>query len=139
MIELAVSQNQTVEVLTVKDADECLGAGTRSELITVDRALRRRINQGWLNNGVTITEPDSTYIDVSVTIGQDSIIRPNCYLEGETNIGQNCVIGPNVTIRDAFIGDNCHIEQSVLENCTIHSGTRIAPFTYLNDSTIGNK
>ena len=139
MIELAVSQNQTVEVLTVKDTDECLGAGTRSELITVDRALRRRINQGWLNNGVTIIDPDSTYIDVSVTIGQDSIIRPNSYLEGETNIGQNSVVGPNAIIRHSFIGDNCHIEQAVLEHCTIRTNTRIAPFTHLKDSTIGSE
>jgi bifunctional UDP-N-acetylglucosamine pyrophosphorylase/glucosamine-1-phosphate N-acetyltransferase len=74
-----------------------------------------------------------------VTIGQDSIIRPNSYLEGETNIGQNSVVGPNAIIRHSFIGDNCHIEQAVLEHCTIRTNTRIAPFTHLKDSTIGSE
>lgn len=135
MIETAVAQNQPVEALMVQDKDECLSAGTRSELVVVERAFRRRINQHWLENGVSIIAPEVTYIDIGVSIGLDSVIWPNTYLEGETNIGQNCTIGPNAIVREAIIGDGCRIEQAVVEHSTIASGTQIPPFSHINGST----
>jgi bifunctional UDP-N-acetylglucosamine pyrophosphorylase/glucosamine-1-phosphate N-acetyltransferase len=133
MIELAVKQERLVGAIVVDDPDECLGAGTRQGLVAVEKAFRRRANARWLASGVTIIDPESTYIDQTVTIGQDTIIWPNSYLQGQTYIGEDCVIGPDAIVRDARIGNGCRIEQSVIERTVIKDGTRIEPFSHLRD------
>ncbi len=133
MVEIAVSQGRLVEAIATDDPDECLGAGTRRELVVVEKAFRRRANSRWLDRGVTIIDPDFTYIDQDVVIGRDTIIWPNAYLQGETIIGEDCKIGPNVVIRNVHIGDGCHIEQSVVENVTLAEGTRLRPFSVVTN------
>jgi len=128
MVGLAVAQERLVEALIIDDVDECLGAGTRQELVAVEKAFRRRANHYWMQNGVTLIDPDSIYIDQDVSIGQDSIIWPNTYLQGMTSIGEDCIIGPNTIIRNARIGSACRIEQAIVENIILTDGTRVAPF-----------
>jgi bifunctional UDP-N-acetylglucosamine pyrophosphorylase/glucosamine-1-phosphate N-acetyltransferase len=125
MVGLAVDQGRLVEAIVTEDADECLGAGTRQEMVAVEKAFRRRANARWLANGVTLVDPDTIYIDPDVVIGQDTIIWPNTYLQGMTVIGEDCVIGPNSIVRDAQVGDNCVVEQAVVEKVTLAAGTRV--------------
>jgi bifunctional UDP-N-acetylglucosamine pyrophosphorylase/glucosamine-1-phosphate N-acetyltransferase len=131
MIELAVQQNRGVTAVVSNDPDECLGAGTRAEMVAVEKAFRRRANSRWLAQGVTLVDPDSTYIDPDVTIGQDTIIWPNSYLQGKTAVGEDCIIGPNTILRNTAVGDGCHIEQAAVEDTTLTSGTVVEPFTVL--------
>ncbi len=131
MIGLAVSQGKLVEAIVVDDPDECLGAGTRKELAVVEKAFRRRVNDYWMENGITIVNPEVTYIDAKVTIGKDTIIWPNSHLKGSTTIGEACLIGPNAVIRDARIGNNCRIEQAVVENVIIDAHTIVEPFSHM--------
>jgi bifunctional UDP-N-acetylglucosamine pyrophosphorylase / glucosamine-1-phosphate N-acetyltransferase len=128
MVGLAVAQALRVEAIWVDDTDECLGAGTRQELVVVEKAFRRRAVSYWLARGVTFIDPETAYLDQEVTIGQDTIIWPNTYLQGATLVGEACVLGPNTVIRDAQIGDGCHIEQAVVEKRAIPAGTHIGPF-----------
>ncbi|MFK7801420.1 MAG: NTP transferase domain-containing protein [Anaerolineae bacterium] len=116
MIGLAVEQGKLVESVKIEDVEECLGAGTRAELISVDRAFRRREINKWLAAGVTIIDPNTTYIDPEVTIGKDTIIWPNTYLRGNTTIGEDCVIGPNAIITDSKIADGSRIEMQNIHN-----------------------
>jgi bifunctional UDP-N-acetylglucosamine pyrophosphorylase / glucosamine-1-phosphate N-acetyltransferase len=131
MIEIAVQQGRSVVAFVTKDADECLGAGTRVELVDVEKAFRRRANRKWLQNGVTLIDPETTYIDPDVMIGQDTVIWPNSYLQGRTVIGEDCTIGPNAIIRNAQIGDGCRIEQVVVEDTAVPAQTAVPPFTHL--------
>ncbi|MGB3714738.1 MAG: NTP transferase domain-containing protein [Candidatus Promineifilaceae bacterium] len=131
MVGLAVSQGLTVEAIVVDDPDECLGAGTRQELAVVEKAYRRRINNSWMANGVTMLDPEVTYIDKTVTIGRDTVIWPNTYLFGATDVGEGCLLGPNAIIRDANIGHGCRIEQAVVEKVAIDDRTVVEPFSYL--------
>lgn len=131
MVGIAVAQGRAVEAVVVDDADEGLGAGTREELATVEKAFRRRAAKKWLEAGVTLVDPDATYIDPDVTIGQDTVIWPNTYLQGTTVVGEECVLGPNSVIRDAKLGDGCRVPQAVVEEVTLTAGTEIAPFTHL--------
>ena len=110
MIEIAVQKGRLVEAVEIEDADECLGAGTRAELIPVDRAFRQREINKWLAAGVTIIDPATTYIDPQVTIGRDTVIWPNSYLRGTTTIGEDCTIGPNVILTDTNIQDGTTLE-----------------------------
>jgi bifunctional UDP-N-acetylglucosamine pyrophosphorylase / glucosamine-1-phosphate N-acetyltransferase len=120
VVEAAVANGRLVEAILTDDPDECLGAGTRAELIAVDRAFRGRAVRHWLANGVTIIDPATTYIDPHVKIGQDTIIWPNSYLQGNTLIGQDCVIGPNTILRNCTVADGCTIEQVRLVGEQVH-------------------
>lgn len=131
MVGIAVTQGRAVEAVVVDDADEGLGAGTREELATVEKAFRRRAAKKWLEAGVTLVDPDATYIDPDVMIGQDTVIWPNTFLQGTTVVGRGCVLGPNSVIRDAKLGDGCRVPQAVVEEVTLTAGTEIAPFTHL--------
>lgn len=129
MVSLAVEQGRRVEAVVVEDEDECLGAGTRAELVAVEKAFRRRANRYWLDHGVSLIDPDTTYIDPDVIIGQDTVIWPNSYLQGSSRIGERCIIGPNAIVRDAQIGAGCRIEQAVVENTSLADQTEVEAFT----------
>jgi bifunctional UDP-N-acetylglucosamine pyrophosphorylase/glucosamine-1-phosphate N-acetyltransferase len=127
MVGIAVSQGRTVMAMMADDPDEGLGAGTRAEMVQVERAFRRRLSNHWLANGVTLVEPDAIYIGPEVTIGRDTIIWPNTFLQGRTTIGEDCVIGPNAIIRDSTVGDRCRIEQLLIEGSAVPDGTTARP------------
>jgi len=131
MIALAVAQGRLVATLTIADADESLGAGTRSELVAVEKAFRRRANERWLAAGVTLIDPETIYIDQTVIIGRDTTIWPNTFLQGDTTIGEDCCLGPNSIVRNSLIGRGCRIEQAVVEGSILNDGSEIHPFNHL--------
>jgi bifunctional UDP-N-acetylglucosamine pyrophosphorylase/glucosamine-1-phosphate N-acetyltransferase len=132
MVGIAVEQGRHVEALVVEDDDECLGAGTRAELVAVEKAFRRRANRYWLDHGVTLVDPETIYIDPDVVIGQDTVIWPNSFLQGSSRIGERCIIGPNSIVRDARIGAGCRIEQAVVENTSLADQTEVTAFTRIS-------
>ncbi|MFW6183626.1 MAG: NTP transferase domain-containing protein [Chloroflexota bacterium] len=130
MVGLAVAQGLPVAATVLEDPDEGLGAGTRAELAEAEAALRRRINNRWLDAGVTLIDPATTYIEADAVIGQDTIIWPNTYVQGKSVIGEDCVLGPNAIVRDAHLGDGCRVQQAVVEGAALNAGTVVAPFTH---------
>ena len=133
MIGLAFEQGLSIEAVAVDEAVECLGAGTRAELVDVEKAFRRRASDYWMANGVTLVDPNSTYIDQEVNIGQDTTIWPNTYIQGKTVIGAGCILGPNTILRNAQIGERCRIEQSVVEDATLDNDMVIGPFKVIRN------
>jgi bifunctional UDP-N-acetylglucosamine pyrophosphorylase/glucosamine-1-phosphate N-acetyltransferase len=131
LVAAAVAQGREVAALQLDDPDEGLGAGTRAELAVVERAFRRRAAAHWLNRGVTLIDPDATYIDADATIGRDTVLWPNTYLQGHTAVGEECTIGPNTILRDATVGRGCLIEQAVVEGAIIPDGQTVPPFSHL--------
>jgi bifunctional UDP-N-acetylglucosamine pyrophosphorylase/glucosamine-1-phosphate N-acetyltransferase len=115
----------------LEDADDIKAVNDRVQLAEVTKIMQKRINQRHMYSGVTIIDPDSTYIDDTVKIGRDTVIYPNTYLEGGTVIGSNCTIGPNSRIIDSTVRNNVTVESSkVIESC-IDDGTSVGPFAYL--------
>lgn len=91
-----------------------------------------------MENGVTLIDPDSTYIEVGVDIGNDTIIYPGVNIEGDTKIGKNCVIRSGTRIVNSLIKDNIKIESSLIEDSTIDSESKIGPNAHLRpNSQIG--
>ncbi|MQC25825.1 MAG: UDP-N-acetylglucosamine diphosphorylase/glucosamine-1-phosphate N-acetyltransferase [Chloroflexi bacterium] len=131
LVEIANSDNLRVTPVLLDDPAEAIGVNTRVHLSQAEAALRRRINEAWMLAGVTILDPNTTYIDRAVQIGQDSTILPNTILQGETHIGENSTIGPNSIIRHSRIGDACKIEASVVEYATIGNHVDAGPFAHL--------
>lgn len=135
-IEMAVTSGELVEAYLTPDRDESLGAGTRAEMVAVEKAFRQRAVRRWLDAGVTIIDPAATYIDQTVTIGQDTVIWPNTYLQGQTVIGADCHIGPNTILRETIVGDGCKIEQAVVEKIQLPAGSNVLPFTHLHPQEV---
>jgi len=79
--------------------------------------------------GVTIVDPDTTYIDADVSIGPDSVILPGTLITGKSRIGSACQIGPGTTIDQSVIGNHCVIRNSVLEEVTLEDGVSVGPFS----------
>ena len=131
LIESAVLQSHKVGVVTANAGDEIIGINTRVHLAEAETALRARINQSWMERGVTLIDPDNTYIGSNVEIGSDTIVLPNTHLEGDTIIGAECTVGPNSTIRDSVIGNHCKVECSVIEQAKLEDEVDVGPFGHL--------
>jgi len=98
-----------------------------------------RINKLHLKNGVTIVDPETTYIEPNVKIGLNTIIYPGVVIEENSTIGKNCVIRGNTRIINSIIGDSCEIESSVIESSTVGNNCHIGPFSHLRpDCKLGN-
>jgi bifunctional UDP-N-acetylglucosamine pyrophosphorylase/glucosamine-1-phosphate N-acetyltransferase len=120
-----------VQALVMDDPDEALGINTRVHLAEAEAVLRRRINTAWMIAGVTLSDPDSTYIEPGVSIGQDTVILPNTHLHGSTVIGEGCTLGPNTIIRDSTLGAGCTVLAAVLEGAVLEDGVSMGPFAHL--------
>ena len=84
-----------------------------------------------IDAGVRITDPATTYIEPSVSIGAGTQIRPNTTIAGSSVIGARCIIGPNAVITDSRIGDDCAVVASLLEGAVLESGVDVGPFSHL--------
>ena len=131
VVELAVKENLPVQAVVHDDFSEAIGINTRIHLAEAEAAMRMRINREHMLNGVSMTDPASTYIDAGVRIGKDTAIMPNTYLHGATEIGEGNVIGPNTIIRDAKIGNRCKVLASVLEGAALEDDVDMGPFARL--------
>jgi bifunctional UDP-N-acetylglucosamine pyrophosphorylase/glucosamine-1-phosphate N-acetyltransferase len=130
-VEVAVKANLPVQAEVMEDALEAIGVNTRVHLSEVESEMRRRVNESHMLNGVTMISPVSTYIEVGVIIGRDTVIWPNTYLHGRTEIGEANVIGPNTMIRDSKIGNRCNVRMSVLEGAVLEDEVDMGPFARL--------
>ncbi len=130
-VELAVRDGLRVETVLLEDLEETIGINTRLHLAEAERAMRRRINQRHMLNGVTLIDPETTYIEDGVTIGNDTVIWPNTFLLGETHIAERCEIGPNTWMRDTRIGHSCRVRMSVLEGAVLEEEVEVGPFARL--------
>ncbi|MFD3155533.1 bifunctional UDP-N-acetylglucosamine diphosphorylase/glucosamine-1-phosphate N-acetyltransferase GlmU [Haloimpatiens sp. FM7330] len=118
--------------------EETLGVNSRVQLSEVEKIMRKRINNYHMENGVTIIDPNNTYIGPDVEIGNDTIIYPGNVLEGNTNIGKSCMIYPNSRINDSIIENNVTIQNSVILESKIGESTTVGPFAYIRpQSNIG--
>jgi bifunctional UDP-N-acetylglucosamine pyrophosphorylase / glucosamine-1-phosphate N-acetyltransferase len=131
LVGIAVDDGLTVQTVTIEDPAEVIGINTRVHLAEATAGMQARINRQWMLAGVSIIDPQTTYIEVGVTIGQDTIIWPNTHLQGNTQIGTNCTIGPNAIIRDTQIGNSCQIFASVLEQAVLENDVDMGPFGHL--------
>lgn len=136
VIALFCRQGEVVQAVLCTDPEEILGVNDRVQLACAGKILRRRINEELMLKGVTLVDPDNTYIDAGVEVGRDTIIFPFTFLEGKTSIGSGCTLGPHATIRDSRIGDDTVITYAVIQECTIGAWCQVGPFAYLRPGTV---
>lgn len=138
VIGILKSQDEKVGAVVI-DFEETLGVNSRAQLAQIEAILRKRINTKHMDNGITLIDPNSTYIGADVIIGKDTIIYPGNVIEGNTVIGERCTLYPNSRISNATIENEVEIQSSVVLNSKIGSNTTVGPFAYIRpDSVIGN-
>jgi len=135
----AVEKGHRVEALKLGDAKECLGINTRAELAQAAAELRRRVAARLMAGGVTLVDPDRTYIDVDVEIGNDSVIEPGCVIQGPCVLGSGVHVKPNCTIETSRIDDDVVIGPSAHLRPGTHlmEGCRIGNFVEVKNSVLG--
>ncbi|MDQ1300453.1 MAG: bifunctional UDP-N-acetylglucosamine pyrophosphorylase / glucosamine-phosphate N-acetyltransferase [Chloroflexota bacterium] len=131
MVALAVSQGCTAVAVQTTDEAELIGINTRVHLAEAEHALRARVNRRWMEAGVTLPDPATTYIEPTVQIGRDTTVLPGTHLQGCTTIGSGCRIGPHTVIVDSQIGDRCAVMMSVVEEAAMEADASIGPFGHL--------
>ena len=136
LVAEAKAQACRVEAVVLEDPAEGLGINNRVDLADCERALRKRINQQWMLAGVSFLDPDTTTVEMDVTIGQDTVLYPNTHLRGRTSIGENCVIGPDTTLLHTSVGDNSVIQYSTAEKATVGSHVTMGPFCHLRSGAV---
>lgn len=138
VIGIQKQQNYKVGAIVV-DFEETKGVNSRVQLAEVESILKNRINKKHMDNGVTLIDPNSTYIGADVVIGQDTVIYPNNIIEGHSVIGEDCILYQNNRIHSSVIANGTTIESSVITDSSIGSDTTIGPFAYIRpESQIGN-
>lgn len=140
LIEMAAKASQKVACLTHIEPAEVMGINNRIELAQANEEMRERINNELMLSGVTLVDPETSYIHYGVKIGKDTTIYPNVFLEGNTNIGKGCLIEQGCMIQNSHIGDGSKIKSnSVIESSEIGGHVSIGPFARIRpDSTIGD-
>lgn len=139
VIEILKQDLQKVSAYRTDDIEETIGINDRIALAEAEKIMKRRINEKHLRNGVTIIDPDHTYIDSDVIIEQDAVIYPGTTISGSTYIAKNVEIGPNSEIVNCEIGAETIITQSVVKNSKIGKRVSIGPFSHIRpESSIGN-
>lgn len=140
VIEILKNQGETVSAYVTNNFAETLGVNDRVALAEAERTMKKQINEFHMRNGVSIIDPDHTYIGPDVTIGQDSVIFPGTTLSGSTSIGFECRIGPNSEISNCKVGNNTVIRQSAAFDSSIGSEVAIGPFAHIRpDSNIDDE
>jgi len=131
IIEVLKVKGKVVAGYAMPDAREGLGVNDRVALAKARKVMQERINHRLMVNGVTLVDPQTTYVDVKVEVGPDTVIEGNVTLLGTTKIGSDCLITSGSRISDSTIGDSVTVTQSVIEQATLDNGSDCGPFAHL--------
>ncbi len=140
IIEWGKKNSLNVNAYIMENNEEIYGINSRSNLATATKLMNTRKLNKLMDNGVTIVDPDSTWISEDTEIGADTTIYPATYIEGKNKIGNNCKIGPCAHLRgDVEIADNCKIGNFVeVKKAKIDHNTNAGHLSYIGDCEIGS-
>ncbi len=130
-IRILRDEKKRVISLDVGNVDEIASVNDRLQLSRVEKIYRHRILERLMLSGVTIIDPETTYVSESVQIGQDTVIYPGTVLEGNTCVGKDCIIGPNTRLVDTTVDDGATVTYSVSLSGKVGEGSSVGPFAYL--------
>ena len=137
LVAIYRAQGRAVETVLLEDSREILGVNSRKELAEVSAILKKTRNDELMASGVSIIDPATAWIGPDVSIGADTTIHPNVYLEGRTRIGSNCEIHAGVRIIDSTLDDGVVINNyCVISESHVKSGARIGPFAHIRPQSV---
>jgi bifunctional UDP-N-acetylglucosamine pyrophosphorylase/glucosamine-1-phosphate N-acetyltransferase len=131
VVEVLYEAGYRVQSLMVTDPMEAAGVNDRAQLAVAEAELRDRINERWMRRGVTMWDPERTYVDAEVELAPDVSLLPGVILRGDTHVGEGAEIGPNTILVDTHVGERAEIRQSTCVNALIGPRSRIGPYASL--------
>jgi bifunctional UDP-N-acetylglucosamine pyrophosphorylase/glucosamine-1-phosphate N-acetyltransferase len=135
-VALLARAGESIYAHLTLDASEVLGVNSREHLAEAEALMRQRINSMWMEEGVTMEDPSTTFIGGEVTIGRDTVLRPLVMLEGKTAIGEGCVLGPNTRIVDSLLGNGVTVEQATVRESKLEDGVNVGPYASLRPGSV---
>ncbi|HZA26382.1 MAG TPA: bifunctional UDP-N-acetylglucosamine diphosphorylase/glucosamine-1-phosphate N-acetyltransferase GlmU [Actinomycetota bacterium] len=135
VLGILVQNGDDVRALAA-DYGGALDVNSRAALARAAGAMRRRINEDLMAVGVTLVDPDRTYVDAGVQVGIDTVIQPLTFLEGETRIGKGCTIGPATRIADSRVDDQAEVQFSVVRGAKIGARATVGPYANIRPGTV---
>ncbi|MBC2262004.1 bifunctional UDP-N-acetylglucosamine diphosphorylase/glucosamine-1-phosphate N-acetyltransferase GlmU [Listeria sp. FSL L7-0091] len=140
VIKILKDADEVVAAYKMESFEESLGVNDRIALAEASKLMQRRINENHMRNGVTLVNPESTYIDIDVKIGQDTVIEPGVMLRGNTVIGDDCVVTSGSEIVSSVIGERVHVRNSSIFESKVGDDVQIGPYAHLRpESDIHNQ
>jgi bifunctional UDP-N-acetylglucosamine pyrophosphorylase / glucosamine-1-phosphate N-acetyltransferase len=140
IIRLAERAGRRVAAVVLDNPDEGLGVNTRRQLAEAEQVVRQQIRDRWLDAGVTMIDPASTWIDAAVMIGRDTVLYPNVMLEGATAIGEDCVLRSFTRLTDCTVGNGVEIlDHCVVAESHIEDEAHVGPFVHLRPGVVVRK
>ena len=136
VLAIVRGDGRTVQARHVDDSALVAGVNNRVQLAELGAELNRRVVAAHQMSGVTIVDPATTWIDVDVTIGRDTVIHPGTQLHGRTRVGSRCVVGPDTTLADVSVGDDASVVRTHGSSSSIGAGATVGPFAYLRPGTV---
>ncbi|MFI5493016.1 bifunctional UDP-N-acetylglucosamine diphosphorylase/glucosamine-1-phosphate N-acetyltransferase GlmU [Actinoplanes sp. NPDC051859] len=137
---ILASVGHPVGVFVAADARETLGCNDRAQLAELRALLRDRVNTEWMRAGVSIIDPATTWIDVTVTLEPDAVVEPQCQLQGATRVATGAVVGPDTTLRDTVVAEGAAVLRSHALGAEVGPDASVGPYSYLRPGTrLGRK
>lgn len=134
-VAVFVAAEQVVAAQIAADPADVVGCNDRIELAARGRTLNERVLRRHMAAGVTIVDPQTTWIDVDVTIGRDARLLPGTQLHGSTSVDEYAVLGPDTTLTDCVVGARACVLRTHASGADIGPGAQVGPFTYLRPGT----
>jgi bifunctional UDP-N-acetylglucosamine pyrophosphorylase/glucosamine-1-phosphate N-acetyltransferase len=136
VVDILRGEGHSIGSVVAADAGEIQGVNDRVQLAAARRELNDRLLRRHMLNGVTVVDPASTWVDVTVTIGQDAEIRPNTQLAGDTHIAEGALVGPNCVLEDTTVGADAELINVVSRKASIGAKATLGPNAYLRPETV---
>jgi bifunctional UDP-N-acetylglucosamine pyrophosphorylase/glucosamine-1-phosphate N-acetyltransferase len=131
VVEVLHDAGYPIVAVVTADDDEPQGVNDRVQLARAEAALRRRTNDRWLGLGVTMVDPDRTYIDATVQLAPDVTLFPGTVLQGATVVGEGAEIGPNTRLVECTVGARTVVEETVGRHADIGADAIVGPYAFL--------
>lgn len=135
VLEILKQKGEKIFAVAADSYEETLGVNSRAQLAASEKILRRRKNEALMAEGVTLMDPETTYVDVDVVVGRDTVIYPGTWLEGRTIIGEGCEIGPNSRFQNVKIGAHVTAHFCYAHECEIADGVTLGPYVHIRPDT----
>jgi bifunctional UDP-N-acetylglucosamine pyrophosphorylase / glucosamine-1-phosphate N-acetyltransferase len=135
VVGIASGDGAAVGALSIDDTWQTEGVNDRVQLATLHRELNRRTVEGWMRFGVTVRDPETTWIDVGVTLEADTVLEPNTLLRGTTTVATGAQVGPNTELVDTEVGARARVSNATAYSAVIGPEAKVGPYTYLRPGT----
>lgn len=135
VVGIAHDEGRPVGAHRIDDVMQTEGANDRAQLAALGRELNRRILDGWMRDGVTVMDPQTTWVDADVVLEPDVTLLPGVQLLGATVVAEDAVVGPDCTLKDTEVGRGARVVRTHAELAVIGEGASVGPFAYLRPGT----